>query len=40
MAGLGGTSPRSKTQKIIWWSVFAVFSLFVAYLLIKNRSNF
>jgi hypothetical protein len=36
MFGVGGTSPRTKKQKIIWWVIFGVFALFVVYVVIKN----
>jgi hypothetical protein len=40
MAGVGGTSPKTPTQKVIWWIVAGLFGLFVIYVLIKNRHNF
>jgi hypothetical protein len=37
MAGVaGGTSPKTKAGKIVWWSAFSAFFLFVFYVLIKN----
>jgi hypothetical protein len=38
--GVGGTSPQSKAQRIVWWIIFAIFGLFIAFVLIKNRHNF
>jgi hypothetical protein len=40
MFGVGGTSPRTKAQKVVWWIVFAVFGLFVIYVLLRSRHNF
>jgi hypothetical protein len=40
MFGVGGTSPRTKAQKIVWWTMFALFGAFVAYVLVKSRHNF
>ena len=46
MFGVGGTSPRTKAQKVVWWivfavfAVFAVFGLFVIYVLFRSRHNF
>lgn len=36
MAGVGGTSLKTKGQKIVWWTAFTAFSAFVVYVLIKN----
>jgi hypothetical protein len=40
MTGVGGTSPKTKVQKIVWCSVLVIVGLFVAYVLFKNRHNF
>ena len=40
MFGVGGTSPKTKAQKLIWWIVAALFGLFVIYVLIRSRHNF
>ena len=40
MFGVGGTSPKTKVQKLIWWTVAALFGLFVIYVLIGSRHNF
>jgi hypothetical protein len=39
MFGTGGTSPRTKVQRVIWWTVFASFATFVAYILINGRTR-
>jgi hypothetical protein len=36
MSGVGGTSPKTRVEKIIWWTMFSVFFSFVAYVLAKN----
>ncbi len=36
MFGAGGTSPKTKSQKIVWWLAFSSLSLFVLYVLVKN----
>jgi ABC-type uncharacterized transport system permease subunit len=36
MAGVGGTSPKTRGEKVVWWTAFAVFFAFVAYVLAKN----
>jgi hypothetical protein len=36
MAGVGGTSAKTRGAKIVWWTAFAAFSAFVAYVLVKN----
>jgi hypothetical protein len=36
MSGLGGTSPKTKAAKIVWWIAFSTFLLFVLYVLAKN----
>ena len=36
MAGVGGTSPKTKGEKIVWWTAFAAFFAFVVYVLVKN----
>jgi hypothetical protein len=40
MFSAGGTTPRTKTQKIIWWATFTMVALFIAWVVIKNRHNF
>ena len=40
MLGVGGTSPKTKTAKIVWWTMFTLSVLFIAYVVIKNRHNF
>jgi hypothetical protein len=40
MFGVGGTSPKTKAAKVVWWLVFSLFSLFIGYVLVKNRHNF
>jgi len=40
MFGVGGTSPKTKAQKLIWWIVATLFGLFVIYVLIMSRHNF
>lgn len=40
MFGVGGTSPKTKTAKIVWWTMLTVFVLFIAYVVIKDRHNF
>ena len=40
MFGVGGTSPKTKAQKLLWCAVAALFGLFVIYVLIKGRHNF
>ncbi|ULU26786.1 hypothetical protein DYST_03734 [Dyella terrae] len=36
MSGVGGTSPKTKSEKIVWWTVAAAFFAFVVYVLVKN----
>ena len=40
MFSVGGTSPKTKTMKVIWWTMFTMSALFIAYVVIKNRHNF
>jgi hypothetical protein len=40
MVGVGATSPKTKKAKIIWWTMFTMSVLFIAYVVIKNRHNF
>lgn len=40
MSGVGGTSPKTKGQKIVWWSAFSIFLLFGLYVLNKNLHLF
>lgn len=34
--GVGRTSPKTRGEKIVWWTAFAAFSGFVIYVLVKN----
>jgi hypothetical protein len=34
--GVGGTSPKTRGEKIVWWTVVTAFSGFVIYVLLKN----
>jgi hypothetical protein len=34
--GLGGTSPRTRAQRTVWWMCFAVMVGFIAYVLIHK----
>jgi hypothetical protein len=37
MVGIaGGTSPRTKGAKILWWIAFSISAAFVLYVLAKN----
>jgi hypothetical protein len=36
MAGVGGTSPKTRTEKVVWWAAFGIFFLFILYVLAKN----
>ncbi len=36
MFGAAGTSPRTKTQKVVWWAAFGIFFLFIFYVIGKN----
>jgi hypothetical protein len=36
MSGTGGTSPKTKNQKMVWWAAFGIFFLFVVYVLARN----
>ena len=36
MYGAGGTTPKTKAQKIVWWTAFGIFFAFVLYVLAKN----
>jgi hypothetical protein len=36
MYGMGGTAPKAKTQKVVWWTAFGIFFAFVFYVLAKN----
>lgn len=36
MTGVGGTSPKTRSEKIAWWTAFAAFFAFVVYVLVKN----
>jgi hypothetical protein len=38
VGGVGGTSPKTRGEKIVWLAVFAAFSGFVIYVLVKNFS--
>jgi hypothetical protein len=40
MVGVGGTSPRTKPERLVWWTVFSIFMGAIIYVLIKNRHNF
>jgi hypothetical protein len=36
VAGVGGTSPKTKGQKIVWWTFFTLFFGFFLYVMAKN----
>ncbi len=36
MFGVGGTRPKTRGQKTVWWIMFTLFMGFVAYVLILN----
>jgi hypothetical protein len=36
MSGVGGTTPKTKVGKIVWWIAFSAFFLFFLYVLAKN----
>jgi hypothetical protein len=40
MVGVGGTSPKTKAAKAVWWILFGIFAISVIYVLIKNRHDF
>jgi hypothetical protein len=40
MVGVGGTSPKTKAAKVVWWILFGIFAVSVIYVLIENRHNF
>lgn len=36
MFGVGGTSLKKRTEKVVWWAVFTIFLVFALYVLAKN----
>lgn len=36
MAGVGGTSAKTRGEKFVWWVAFTAFFAFVVYVLLKN----
>lgn len=34
--GVGGTAPKTRGEKIVWWVAFTAFSGLVSYVLVKN----
>jgi hypothetical protein len=36
MFGVGGTSPKTRTQRVVWWLVFFVFVAFTLYVAFHN----
>ncbi len=36
MVGVGGTSPKTRMQRAVWWIAFSVFVAFVAYVVLHN----
>jgi hypothetical protein len=39
MVGVSGTSPKATAQKVVWWTVAALFGLFIIYVLFKSGQN-
>ena len=36
MTGTGATSPKTRTQRVVWWIIFSIFMAFVVYVLVHQ----
>jgi hypothetical protein len=36
MFGVGGTSPKTRTGRVVWWIAFSVFFAFVLYVVFHD----